>query len=171
MDDELILDAILKELRETSHPAKPAKPRPAYDTSPVMLTLDGVTLSRSEWAASRNMSADVLRKRLLRGMDLRTALNTPAAPAKISNCRGDRAAIRHYLRLAKMGKCTDCGRTYHPEAMDFDHVRGEKLFELSSSGGRTLAAVRAEREKCDLVCSNCHRVRTVKRRKSHKFVN
>jgi hypothetical protein len=46
--------------------------------------------------------------------------------------------------------------------MDFDHVRGEKLFEIGQapSKGASLATLLAEIAKCEVVCSNCHRQRT-----------
>ncbi len=62
--------------------------------------------------------------------------------------------------------CLDCGRLYPPVCMDFDHVRGEKLMNVSVMPTRmkVLARIREEVAKCDLVCANCHRVRTESRR-------
>lgn len=56
----------------------------------------------------------------------------------------------------------DCEVSYPSYVMDFDHVRGIKFKEISQM---CRAAFRIEKipeeiEKCDLVCSNCHRVRT-----------
>jgi hypothetical protein len=45
--------------------------------------------------------------------------------------------------------------------MDFDHRPGElKSFGLGAASGRNREAIVAEIAKCDLVCANCHRVRT-----------
>jgi hypothetical protein len=46
--------------------------------------------------------------------------------------------------------------------MDFDHVRGEKTHILARLRTGRLAWSRLldELEKCELVCSNCHRIRT-----------
>jgi hypothetical protein len=65
--------------------------------------------------------------------------------------------------------CADCGVQYPPCVMDFDHVpeRGPKLFHLGQPE-RNLKEVRAELAKCDLVCANCHRIRTWKRRQARK---
>ena len=57
----------------------------------------------------------------------------------------------------------DCGGRFEPHQMDFDHRGpGTKLFNLTK--GRVLlmatAKVLAEVAKCDIVCANCHRVRT-----------
>jgi hypothetical protein len=58
--------------------------------------------------------------------------------------------------------CTDCGYNAHAEALDFDHRPGEDkagaLSHMSSTHG--WGAIMAEIEKCDVVCANCHRVRT-----------
>lgn len=50
--------------------------------------------------------------------------------------------------------------------MDFDHARGEKSFVVSNSVRHAVAVstIIKEIHKCDLVCSNCHRERTHKRR-------
>lgn len=70
--------------------------------------------------------------------------------------------IRQHVDIKKSGPCTDCGGTFPPVAMDFDHRPNEiKLKEVSKIS--TFAAVDAEIAKCDLVCANCHRVRTYQR--------
>jgi hypothetical protein len=70
------------------------------------------------------------------------------------------------LRAMKDGPCSDCHGRFHFSAMDFDHVRGEKQITpvLMARQGWSLARIQAELEKCELVCSNCHRVRTHFRR-------
>lgn len=64
------------------------------------------------------------------------------------------------IRAAKGRPCADCSGTFPAECMDLDHVRGKKLFNLSSSGTRSHEAVLEEIAKCDVVCANCHRIRT-----------
>jgi hypothetical protein len=46
--------------------------------------------------------------------------------------------------------------------MDFDHVRGDKLLNVSRLRNGRLAWWRllAELKKCEVVCANCHRIRT-----------
>jgi len=61
--------------------------------------------------------------------------------------------------LRKAEPCTDCGNTFSPEAMDFDHVRGVKLAGISDMWSWGRDRVLAELAKCELVCANCHRVR------------
>jgi hypothetical protein len=65
----------------------------------------------------------------------------------------------------KSRPCADCGRTFPTYVMDFDHI-GPKTAEVSSMV-RTLSTERllAEVRKCEVVCANCHRVRTYLRLK------
>ena len=68
-------------------------------------------------------------------------------------------------RLKSTTPCADCGGTFHPTAMTWDHLPGsEKVADVSNliQGGRTLQA-REEMGKCELVCANCHAVRSYER--------
>lgn len=62
--------------------------------------------------------------------------------------------------------CTDCGLEGEWWKKDFDHVRGEKINNVGSMVDRpvSLATLHAEIVKCEVVCANCHRDRTYKRR-------
>jgi len=71
---------------------------------------------------------------------------------------------RYVQELKESNPCSDCGQHFHYCVMDFDHVRGEKKFNVSQTGRfSNLGAVKLEIAKCDLVCANCHRVRTFRR--------
>lgn len=62
--------------------------------------------------------------------------------------------------------CADCGLFYHPACMDLDHVpeRGQKLGVVKDfAKRRDVEGLWLELAKCDVVCSNCHRLRTVNR--------
>lgn len=58
--------------------------------------------------------------------------------------------------------CTDCGGSFHFSAMDFDHLDDDKEFCIAEGVGRGYSVRKLESEisKCELVCSNCHRLRT-----------
>jgi hypothetical protein len=49
--------------------------------------------------------------------------------------------------------------------MDFDHLPGTKKLGLVARNGG-IRWTEAEAKKCDVVCANCHRLRTAERRKS-----
>ena len=56
--------------------------------------------------------------------------------------------------------CADCKKKYPYYVMDFDH-REDKLFNIGGCYTNTgMAKLKEEINKCDLVCSNCHRIRT-----------
>lgn len=76
-----------------------------------------------------------------------------------------RKQIREWLNEQKDQPCADCKRIFHPFQMDFDHVRGEKLFDISQVPryGKSKEMVQKEIDKCELVCACCHRLRTHKR--------
>ena len=59
--------------------------------------------------------------------------------------------------------CVDCGED-DVIVLEFDHVRGEKLFPVSRSIGRKISEkkLRDEIDKCEVRCANCHRRKTYK---------
>lgn len=88
-----------------------------------------------------------------------------------ANALVKRQQTRELIRLAKSHPCLDCGVFYPSYVMDFDHVRGKKVANISS--GRFMTAPKrllAEINKCDVVCANCHREREHKRREEKKVV-
>jgi hypothetical protein len=76
-------------------------------------------------------------------------------------------ATRDLLRERRSVPCLDLGGGFEPHRMDFDHRDPEaKSFRLTSGSAMLASAKRLEAEvrKCDVVCANCHRVRTMRRR-------
>lgn len=67
----------------------------------------------------------------------------------------------------KLGRgCDDCGWSQWARGLDWDHVRDFKVASISNliANGRTWHEIEDEMAKCDLVCANCHRIRTAVRR-------
>jgi hypothetical protein len=79
--------------------------------------------------------------------------------------RKKKRSMREFVNSLKDGPCTDCKNTFPPVAMDFDHL-GNKSFGIGTAvvSCRSKAQILDEVKKCELVCSNCHRVRTEERR-------
>ena len=74
-----------------------------------------------------------------------------------------------YIQAIKVERgCTDCGYRANPVALDFDHLPGfRKETRLAvMPAGATKARIDAEIAKCEVVCANCHRIRTAERRQS-----
>ncbi|HET9197259.1 MAG TPA: hypothetical protein VFN92_03270 [Solirubrobacterales bacterium] len=58
--------------------------------------------------------------------------------------------------------CVDCGES-DPIVLEFDHLRDKKFGIATGIRNRNWSDVLEEIAKCDVVCANCHRRRTVKR--------
>jgi hypothetical protein len=78
------------------------------------------------------------------------------------------AANTLLLASFKDRPCMDCGGSFPVACMDFDHVRGEKKFDLSDMKSHSQASLLAEVAKCDVVCACCHRIRTEQSRSGSK---
>ena len=82
-----------------------------------------------------------------------------------SNSRRREMVTNEVIHLKESKPCMDCQRKYPYYVMDFDHrdpsTKIDGIARLIRSDG--LKAVMREIAKCDLVCSNCHRVRTYTR--------
>lgn len=75
-------------------------------------------------------------------------------------------ANNEWLQGLKQSPCMDCKKSFPPVCMDFDHVRGEKLYNVGSMAYSTTSRdkILTEIAKCDLVCANCHRIRSYERK-------
>lgn len=72
------------------------------------------------------------------------------------------AALRRYK--SSIG-CVDCGNT-DGRVLDFDHLPDfEKTIGIANAVGLgwSMNRIMIEVEKCEVVCSNCHRIRTFDR--------
>ncbi len=67
---------------------------------------------------------------------------------------------RHVIQYLQMHPCVDCGCT-DIVVLEFDH-QGNKVADISTyaMGGRSWEVVKAEIDKCEVRCANCHRLRT-----------
>ena len=73
------------------------------------------------------------------------------------------AEQRYIIALYKSAVgCVDCGCN-DPRVLDFDHI-GEKSFNVAAMAGGNLRRVFEEIMKCEVRCSNCHRIKTWGRR-------
>ena len=77
--------------------------------------------------------------------------------------------LDEFIFSFKNNPCKDCGIKYPHYVMDFDHIESKKKeFGIAEMRRRRMSfeKIKKEIEKCDLVCSNCHRERTNKRNPS-----
>jgi len=64
--------------------------------------------------------------------------------------------------IKETASCSDCGQLFPACCMDFDHVEGDKSAEVGAlvAKGASWELIQEEIDKCELVCANCHRIRT-----------
>ena len=80
-----------------------------------------------------------------------------------------RAKKRDKYNQLKSGPCVDCGITYPPYVMHFDHLDAStKLSCVGHIKACGLDRIKREIAKCELVCANCHAERTYKRAQQKK---
>ena len=80
----------------------------------------------------------------------------------LAKSREQKRRYRLYLQSLKAKPCADCGNTYLTCVMDFDHKpEFEKKYEMAKIAySASKARITEEAAKCDVVCANCHRIRT-----------
>ena len=84
--------------------------------------------------------------------------------ARKENRRGN----RDWLNEFKESKpCSDCGIFYPSCCMDFDHLSDKVMGLNKAVKSWSRERLQVEMEKCDLVCANCHRIRTFDRLTPH----
>lgn len=75
--------------------------------------------------------------------------------------RARRDAVQVFIRSVKTSNgCADCGYSAHHAALEFDHL-GDKLLNVCNS--KSIEQAKLEIAKCEVVCANCHRIRTYER--------
>lgn len=82
---------------------------------------------------------------------------------EIERVRVRQAATLEFLRELRRVPCADCKASFQPYQMDFDHREPRrKSFQVTSTRAMLMRRERVieEIEKCDIVCANCHAVRT-----------
>ena len=73
--------------------------------------------------------------------------------------------LRGFINVLKDNPCVDCHVKYPACVMDFDHIK-IKTFSIANVCRHLYSnyKILKEIEKCELVCANCHRIRTFIRR-------
>jgi hypothetical protein len=70
------------------------------------------------------------------------------------------ALKKRIAEIKEASGCVDCGINNHI-ILDFDHIKNKK-YNISRMihDGFSWAAIKKEISKCEVVCANCHRIRT-----------
>jgi len=74
--------------------------------------------------------------------------------------RQKQAYKQRLVKIKETSGCADCGES-NPIVLDFDHLK-DKKYNVSRMihDGFSWKAIKKEIEKCEVVCANCHRIRT-----------
>lgn len=93
-----------------------------------------------------------------------------------SKCGSCTTRIRRYKTKLKAiellgGKCCRCGWSGNIAAFEFHHPNDDKLFDLSRMWNKSWNVMKNEALKCELLCSNCHKIEHTKYDKDEKFMN
>ncbi len=74
--------------------------------------------------------------------------------------RQKQAYKQRLTEIKQSSGCKDCGES-NPIVLDFDHIR-DKKYNVSRMihDGFSWKAISKEIQKCEVVCANCHRIRT-----------
>jgi len=97
----------------------------------------------------------------------RSHYHYPCRECQSARARESRRGRQDFIDSIKLAKgCADCGtRLPHPEIYDFDHkpgvIKARPVSAFLTSG--SMDELVAEIAKCDVVCANCHRIRTRQR--------
>lgn len=85
---------------------------------------------------------------------------------KYESDRKRKQFLYDFVNQIKDVPCKDCGIKYPSYVMDLDHVSDDKIDSVSRliSNIKSIKQVKEEVLKCEVVCSNCHRIRTYNRR-------
>lgn len=102
--------------------------------------------------------------------DKRRAAARDWAKRNRSNTSAHRKAAkvkqREQINQLKSVPCADCGGSFPPVCMDFDHLpEFDKVLDVSRMyrGSTPMETILAEIAKCEVVCANCHRIRSCQR--------
>jgi hypothetical protein len=84
--------------------------------------------------------------------------------AVVSNKQAKIRNRENMLAYLLMHPCADCEER-NPVVLDFDHVKGKKEYNVAKMMNSSLSwsKILSEIAKCEVVCANCHRIRTAAR--------
>jgi predicted transcriptional regulator len=93
-----------------------------------------------------------------------------------SRCQTCTTRIRRYRTKQKAvellgAKCNECGWSGNLAAFEFHHINQDKEFTIANMSNKSWNVLKQEILKCELLCSNCHRIKHTKYNKDDKFMS
>lgn len=77
--------------------------------------------------------------------------------------------IKFYAWLSTKA-CVDCGNA-DMRVLEFDHLRDKKFSIAEKLGDASFETLQKEIEKCEVVCANCHKIRTATRANHYHYMH
>jgi len=77
-----------------------------------------------------------------------------------TRAKNRRKKAEWYADLKRNKPCVDCKQSFHPAAMDWHHINGDGISSKTAMTRLGKKRLEEELNKCILLCSNCHRIRT-----------
>ena len=136
----------------------------SYTVKLMRCTMCGLWKAPSEFPNSRTRQFSYCRE-CRRAYD-RRYYHERGKAARQARRRARLTKARAWMAALKKGvPCADCGEVFPAWVMHWDHLPGyEKVGNISEMVGNNSRTITiAELEKCELVCANCHVMRTIRR--------
>jgi hypothetical protein len=85
------------------------------------------------------------------------------ANTKRNRHKNARKARKFLLNYYQTHPCTNCGFN-DPRCLEFHHIKGKKKYLVGGmvTQGHGLTSIKKEIRKCQVLCANCHRIKTSK---------
>lgn len=77
----------------------------------------------------------------------------------LNNKRRKKFKKRLVINNIKNKPCADCKEIKDLKEMTFDHVKGNKKFDIANGVRKSWNQLYSEIDKCELVCKRCHNIR------------
>lgn len=111
-----------------------------------------------------HMEKNIIKECKIHGFVTHALRMTSGARYRCNNCSTE-AVQKRRDKVKRMaveymgGECSKCGYKKSVQALDFHHLDpGQKDFSISKGGyTRSWEKVKAELNKCIMICANCHR--------------
>ena len=89
--------------------------------------------------------------------------------SKRAKIRAEKWSLAQKIKLAQ--GCADCGYNKDAYALQFDHIDDNKKKNVSDmiSSDYSWNTILEEIAKCEVICANCHAIRTKKRGQHHSM--
>lgn len=150
------------------------------ESGPFQGTLSGDVTGLAAWSVANHHDAShvgdliFFRKKIVmpykdkeKGLAYARAYRNKHLEKARSKFQKHRVDLREEIQsLKEAAGCQDCKGMFPYYVLDFDHREGtEKISDVSKiAASLRRDMVMEEIKKCDVVCANCHRVRTFKRK-------